>query len=202
MTRELGARAAHGDFESLAPSSRMQSRDACECRFFFSSRDVCRERFVSLQERASRALFSRHARHHMPHMPEVTGVLSDQFVPGGEVDFQPSSETANVNGVAGAAIGGVAPPQETAMQIERSVTIKKRATAAEIQSDLEERIERWARRAGHCRRCGAPVPQAARPKEAGGANWIVKGLPELAPGCFGAIVGIVDQMRLEYELVS
>jgi len=42
-------------------------------------------------------------------MPEVTGVLSDQFVPGGEVDFQPSSETANVNGVAGAAIGGVAP---------------------------------------------------------------------------------------------
>jgi len=88
------------------------------------------------------------------------------------------------------------------MQRERSVTIKKRATAEEIQSDLKERIERCEDRDGKCRGCGAPVPQAARPKEAGGANWIVKGLPELAPGCFGAIVGIVDQMRLEYELVS
>ena len=42
-------------------------------------------------------------------MPPVTGVLSDQFVLGGEVDFQPSSETANVNGVPGAAISGFAP---------------------------------------------------------------------------------------------
>jgi hypothetical protein len=30
------------------------------------------------------------------------------------------------------------------MQIERSVTMKKRATAEEIQSDLKERIERCA----------------------------------------------------------
>ena len=58
---------------------------------FFSSRDVCAERFVSLQERASRALFSRHARH---LLPQVTGVLSDQFVLGGEVDFSFSSEVA------------------------------------------------------------------------------------------------------------
>jgi hypothetical protein len=42
-------------------------------------------------------------------------------------------------------------------------------------------------------------PQAARSKEAGGANWIAKDLPELAPGCFGTIVGIADQMRLEDE---
>jgi len=34
-TRELCARAAHGDLESLPTSSRVQSRDACECRFFF-----------------------------------------------------------------------------------------------------------------------------------------------------------------------
>jgi hypothetical protein len=67
---------------------------------FFSSRDVCAERFVSLQERASRALFSRHARH---LLPQVTGVLSDRFVLGGEVDLQLGSETANVNGVPGAA---------------------------------------------------------------------------------------------------
>jgi hypothetical protein len=81
-----------------SPSSRMQSRDACECRFFLSSRDVCAEGFVSLQERASRALFSDTpvTSCPMPHMPQVTGVLSDQFVLGGEVDFQPSSETANV----------------------------------------------------------------------------------------------------------
>jgi hypothetical protein len=84
--------------------------------------------------------------------------------------------------------------------MEQSVTMKVRATAEEIQSELKERIERCADR--HCRGCGVPVPQAARPKEAGGANWIVKGLPELAPGCFGAIIRIVDQMRLEYELVS
>jgi hypothetical protein len=86
--------------------------------------------------------------------------------------------------------------------MERSATIKKRATAEEIQSDLKERIERCADRGGNCRGCGTPVPEAARPKEAGGPNWIVKGLPELAPGCFGTIVRIVDQMRLEYELVS
>jgi hypothetical protein len=59
---------------------------------FSCRRDVCAEGFVSLQERVSRALFSRHARH---LMPQVTGVLSDQFVLGGDVDFQLRSETAN-----------------------------------------------------------------------------------------------------------
>jgi hypothetical protein len=47
----------------------MQSRDA-GAPHIFPSRDVCRERFVSLHERASRALFSRHARHlQAPHPP-------------------------------------------------------------------------------------------------------------------------------------
>ena len=40
----------------------MQSRDACECCFFFRQRDVCAEGVVSLQKHVSRAHFSRHAR--------------------------------------------------------------------------------------------------------------------------------------------
>jgi len=85
---------------------------------FFSSRDVCAKAFVSLQECASRALFSLHARH---PLPPVTGVLSDQFVLGGEVDFPAQVGDRHCGRRPGAAISGFA-PQETAMQIERSVT--------------------------------------------------------------------------------
>lgn len=86
--------------------------------------------------------------------------------------------------------------------MERSVTRKKRATAEEIQADLKQRIELSDDRDGNCRGCGTPTPRLVRPKAEGGSNWIVEGLPELAPGCFGTIVKIVDQARLEYELVS
>src|SRR3981189_3455804 len=44
----------------------MQSWTAFECRVFFSRGDVCATGFVSLQERAPRALFSRRARHLLP----------------------------------------------------------------------------------------------------------------------------------------
>lgn len=83
-----------------------------------------------------------------------------------------------------------------------SVTVKKRATASEIQADLEQRIRMCTDRDGNCTRCEAPTPRLVRPKAEGAPNWIVEGLPGLAPGCFGTIVRIVDQARLEYELIS
>ena len=86
--------------------------------------------------------------------------------------------------------------------MERSVTVKKRATAQEIEADLRQRIARCADCGGNCRGCGAPTPRLVKPKEEGGANWIVERLPGLANGCFGAIVKIVDQARREYELIA
>ena len=86
--------------------------------------------------------------------------------------------------------------------VQQSATIKKRATAEEIQAELKQRIEMCADRDGNCRGCEAPAPRPVTPKEEGGSNWIVESLPGLAPGCFGAILKIVDQARLEYELIS
>jgi hypothetical protein len=80
--------------------------------------------------------------------------------------------------------------------------IKKRATADEIQADLQERIERYFARNGQLNGCEAPRPRPARARLEGGPNWIVDGFPGLPNGCFGALVQIVDQARLEYELVS
>jgi hypothetical protein len=80
--------------------------------------------------------------------------------------------------------------------------IKKRATAEEIQADLQERIARYFARDGKSSGCEAPRPRPARAKHEGGPNWTVEGFPGLPDGCFGALVQIVDQARLEYELVS
>jgi hypothetical protein len=80
--------------------------------------------------------------------------------------------------------------------------IKKRATADEIQADLQERIARYFARSGQTGGCDAPRPRPARARLEGGPNWIVDGFPGLPNGCFGALVQIVDQARLEYELVS
>jgi hypothetical protein len=80
--------------------------------------------------------------------------------------------------------------------------IKKRATAEEIQADLKERIARYFARDGKSSGCAAPWPRPARAKHEGGPNWTVDGFPGLPSGCFGALVQIVDQARLEYELVS
>jgi len=82
-----------------------------------------------------------------------------------------------------------------------SVTIKKRATAAEIHADLGERIERQAAREPRLRGCAAPIPRLSPTRRDGAPNWTVDGFPELQPGCFTALVKIVDQARLEYELV-
>ena len=81
-------------------------------------------------------------------------------------------------------------------------TIKKRATAEEIQADLQERIARYFARNGKSSDCDAPRPRLARARLQGGPNWTVDGFPGLPDGCFGALVQIVDQARLEYELVS
>ncbi len=80
--------------------------------------------------------------------------------------------------------------------------VKKRATAEEIQADLQERIARYFARNGKLDTCEAPRPRPARARLEGGPNWIVDGFPGLPNGCFGALVQIVDQARLEYELVS
>ena len=84
----------------------------------------------------------------------------------------------------------------------RPITIRKRATAAEIQADLSERIERQATREPRLRGCAAPVPLLSRTQRAGAPNWTVNGFPNLQPGCFTALVKIVDQARREYELVA
>lgn len=76
---------------------------------------------------------------------------------------------------------------------------KKRATAEEIQDELRRRIQQCD---GLCCRSGVPAPRPVTPKETGAPNWTIDGLPELAPGCFGTIVRIVDQARDEFELAA
>jgi hypothetical protein len=84
----------------------------------------------------------------------------------------------------------------------RPTTIKKRATAAIIHADLKERIERLAAREPKYRGCAAALPKPLQVARDGAPNWTVDGFPQLQPGCFIALVKIVDQVRLEYELVD
>lgn len=79
---------------------------------------------------------------------------------------------------------------------------RKQATAEEIQADLQGRIERQIARDPKFAGCRASRPRAIRVRHEGGPNWTVDGFPGLAPGCFTALVRIVDQARLEYELVA
>lgn len=79
--------------------------------------------------------------------------------------------------------------------------LKKRATVDEIRTELKRRIEACDDLDGHCRGCGVPELRSMHLKEADGPNWGIDALPHLAPGCFGAILKIVDQARLEFELV-
>lgn len=90
----------------------------------------------------------------------------------------------------------------TGEPMQSPVTIKKRATAAEIQADLEGRIERMIARDAKFQGCEAPTPKPVPARSVSGANWTVDGFPALAPGCFTTLVKIVDQARQEYELVS
>lgn len=80
--------------------------------------------------------------------------------------------------------------------------VRKCATADEIQAELGLRIAGLIERDARFGGCQAPRPRPSRVRQDGDPNWAVDGLPGLAPGCFGAIVRIVDQARLEYELVS
>jgi hypothetical protein len=90
----------------------------------------------------------------------------------------------------------------TGAMADPPVTLKKQATAEEIQADLQGRIERMIARDAKYTGCEAPTPKPVPARSASGANWTVDGFPGLAPGCFTALVKIVDQARLEYELVS
>ena len=82
-----------------------------------------------------------------------------------------------------------------------AVTIKKRATAEEIHADLSERIERQAARDPKLRGCAAPTPRPSHTQRDGAPNWTIDGFTALQPGCFTALVKIVDQARMEYDLV-
>ncbi|SJZ55565.1 hypothetical protein SAMN02745126_01605 [Enhydrobacter aerosaccus] len=82
------------------------------------------------------------------------------------------------------------------------ITLKKRATAEEIQADLQERIDRLVARDPRFVGCLAPTPRRVSPKSESAPNWIVDGFPGLASGCFMALVKLVDQARLEYELID
>jgi hypothetical protein len=83
-----------------------------------------------------------------------------------------------------------------------SITIKKRATADEIQADLQRRIDRLIARDEEFRSCTAPRPYPSRAERAGAPNWTVNGFPGLPSGGYGTLVKIVDQARSEYELVT
>jgi hypothetical protein len=82
------------------------------------------------------------------------------------------------------------------------LTIKKRATAAVIHADLSDRIARLAAREPRFLGCAAAAPKPLHAFRSGAPNWTVDGFTALQPGCFTALVKIVDQVRLEYELVA
>jgi hypothetical protein len=81
-------------------------------------------------------------------------------------------------------------------------TLKKRATAEEIHADLQGRIERLSARDAKLRGCSVSLPRPIRQRDEHSPNWTVDGFPGLQPGCFTAMVKILDQVRLEYELVA
>src|SRR3954447_21322479 len=58
-------------------------------------------------------------------------------------------------------------------------TIKKRATADEIQVDLQERIDRLAARDEKFRGCTASRPRPSHARMHGAPNWTVDGFPGL-----------------------
>lgn len=83
-----------------------------------------------------------------------------------------------------------------------ALTLKKRATADEIQADLQERIDRLIARDARFAGCVAPRPRPIPPRDERAPNWTVDGFPNLASGCFTSLVKIVDQARLEYDLID
>jgi hypothetical protein len=80
-------------------------------------------------------------------------------------------------------------------------TFKKRATAEEIQADLQGRIDRLIARNEKYRGCKTTLPRPIGVRGEGAPNWTVDGFPDLPSGCFSEMVRILDQVRREYELV-
>ena len=81
------------------------------------------------------------------------------------------------------------------------ITTRKRASADEIQADLQQRIDRLARRDEKFRGCTAARPRKIARRERA-ANWTVDGFPGLPSGGFGTLVRLLDQARMEYELAD
>ena len=93
-------------------------------------------------------------------------------------------------------------PDMFAAATTEPVTVKKRATADEIQADLQQRIARLIVHDEKFRGCEAPRPRLSRSVRPGAPNWTVDGFPGLPSGGYGALVRIVDQARSEYELAA
>ena len=89
-----------------------------------------------------------------------------------------------------------------AVDTPQPLTIKKRATAEAIHADLNGRIERLSARDPKFRGCATGMPKPQAPARAGAPNWTIDGFTVLQSGCFTALVRIVDQVRLEYELAD
>ena len=83
-----------------------------------------------------------------------------------------------------------------------NIAIKTRATADEIQAELQERIARLIARDEKFSGCTAPRPHLTRATRAGAPNWTVHGFPGLPSGGYGTLVKIVDRARSEYELMD
>jgi len=83
-----------------------------------------------------------------------------------------------------------------------SLTLKKRATAEEIHADLQGRINRLTARNEKFRGCQTSLPRPIKQRGEDTPNWTVDGFPGLQPGCFTEMVRVLDQVRLEYELVA
>ncbi len=82
------------------------------------------------------------------------------------------------------------------------LTIKKRATAEFIHADLNERIERLAVRDPKFQGCASAMPKPLKVSRENAPNWTVDGFIGLPSGGFNAMVKIIDQVRLEYELID
>lgn len=93
-------------------------------------------------------------------------------------------------------------PTPTARHARYPITPRKRATAGEIQADLQGRIDRLAARNPNFRGCTAPRPYLSSARAGTAANWTVDGFPGQPPGGFGTLAQLLDQAQLEYELVG
>jgi hypothetical protein len=80
--------------------------------------------------------------------------------------------------------------------------IKKRATAAEIRTEIQNRIQESKDMGGDCRECVAPTPRPAAPMDNEGCNWTIDFLPSRIPGCEKFVLMIVKKTMGEYDLIS